>query len=282
MESIVLLIQCPDRRGIVAEVTAFVHEHGGNITGSNQHSTDPEGGRFFMRLEFCVDAQPDRAALEAEFSPLARKLEMTWRMHYASDIPRMALAVSKFDHCLLDLLYRVKSGDLRVSVHCVVSNHETARELVESYGIPFHHLPVTPESKRDQERHMLELVRDNSDFFVLARYMQILSRDFLENYGKDVINIHHSFLPSFMGANPYRQAYDRGVKLIGATAHYATTELDEGPIIEQAVGRVTHRDSPASLRRKGRALEQQALAYAIAAHVERRIIKYENKTIVFD
>ncbi len=281
MESIVLLFQCPDHQGIVAALTGFVHDAGGNITDSNQHSTGLTGGEFFMRLEFCME-RPDRAALEGGLDALARELNATMSaLHFASDPCRMAVAVSKFDHCLVDILYRVRSGELPVTIPLVVSNHETSRRIVEAEGIPFHHLPVTPDTKVEQEEAMRALIQESSDFLVLARYMQILSGDFLQHYGKPVINIHHSFLPSFMGANPYRQAYERGVKLIGATAHYATTDLDEGPIIEQAVGRVTHRDEPASLQRKGKSIEQQALARAIAAHAEHRIIRYHNKTVVF-
>ncbi len=178
------------------------------------------------------------------------------------------------------VLYRVSSGELRVVVPLVVSNHDVCRDLVEGYGIPFHHLPVTKETKPEQEARFLELVKESSDFFVLARYMQILSEDFLGAYGKHIINIHHSFLPSFKGADPYRQAYDRGVKIIGATAHFATTDLDEGPIIEQAVGRVTHKDDVAMLKQKGRDLEKQALAAAIRAYIEHRVIRFENKTVI--
>ena len=194
----------------------------------------------------------------------------------------MAVAVSKFDHCLVDLLYRWSSGEFRVEIPCVVSNHESARVLVERHGIPFVHLPVAEATRAEQEARMVEAISGPSDFLVLARYMQILSGDFLRAYAKDVINIHHSFMPSFKGANPYRQAFDRGVKLIGATAHYATTDLDEGPIIEQVVGRVTHRDTPETLREQGKSLEQRALAAAIKAHIEHRVIRYKNKTVVFE
>lgn len=282
MESLVLLIQCPDQRGIVARVTNFVLKWRGNITDSSQHSTDPDGGWFFMRLAFGVESAPDRDAIEADFGVLAEELNAEWRLHYASDVPRMAVAVSKFDHCLVDILYRVRSGELNVTIPYVVSNHETTRKIVEAECIPFYHFPVEKNAREEQERQLLEQIRESSDFLVLARYMQILSAEFLRQYNKPVINIHHSFLPSFMGANPYRQAYERGVKLIGATAHYATTDLDEGPIIEQVVGRVTHKDNAATLQRKGKTLEQRALASAIAAHVEHRVIRWGNRTIVFE
>ena len=282
MDTLVLLIQCPDHRGIVARVTRFVHGWGGNITDVNQHSTDPVNARFFMRLEFVIEEPLDHDRFESEFSVLAEELNAEWHLHYGSVVPRMAVAVSKFDHCLVDILYRVRSGELNVTIPMVISNHETTRKLVEAEGVPFHHLPVTKDTKADQEAQFLDLVRESSDFLVLARYMQILSGDFLEKYGKPVINIHHSFLPSFMGANPYRQAFERGVKLIGATAHYATTDLDEGPIIEQIVGRVSIKDDAASLQQKGKTIEQQALALAIAAHVEHRVLRWKNRTIVFE
>lgn len=281
MEKIILLIQCPDQHGIVAQVTQFISQQNGNITESNQHTTDLEGGRFYMRLAFMME-DADRTILEGAFTPLGKSLQAEWEFHFDSDVPRMAIAVSQHDHCLFDLLYRVSSDELRVKIPCVISNHETTRALVEQHGIPFHYIPVTKETKAESEQQILDLIGEHSDFLVMARYMQILSADFLGHYGKDVINIHHSFLPSFMGANPYRQAYERGVKIIGATAHYASMDLDEGPIIEQAVARVSHRDTVQTLKRKGRTLEQNALASAIHAHAEHRVIRHENKTIVFD
>ena len=281
-EDVVLLFQCPDRRGIVANLTELVFRHGGNITRSDQYTTDPEGGRFFMRLEFRLDHAPERAAVERDVAALATELDAGWRVHFKRELLRMAVAVSRYDHCLVDLLYRAGKGELRATIPCVVSNHDDMRPLVERHDIPFYHLPVAKETKTQQEKQVLEIIRDASDFLVLARYMQILSADFLRAYGKDVINIHHSFLPSFKGASPYRQAYERGVKLIGATAHYATTDLDEGPIIEQVVGRVTHKDTIDTLQQKGRNLEQRALAGAIEAHTEHRVIRFANKTIVFE
>lgn len=281
MEQAILLIQCPDGKGIVAKLSNFVFEHGANILSSYQYSTDPDGGRFFMRLKFVFDeAEIQRDDLEAGIAALARELDAAWELHFESRVMRMALAVSRFDHCLADLLYRVQSGELRVEVPLVVSNHEDTRELVERYGIPFHYLPVTKESRPEQEQQFLDLIRDTSDFLVLARYMQILSQDFLDGYGKAVINIHHSFLPSFKGANPYRQAHDRGVKIIGATAHFATVSLDEGPIIDQQVGRISHKDKVETLKQKGRDLEKLALASAIRMYLQHRVIRYENKTVV--
>lgn len=283
METAVILIQCPDRRGIVAGLSNFVFRYEGNIIDSDQYTTDPEGGRFFMRLEFSFDdAKLAKEPFEAEFAELAGSLEGTWAIHYGSTLMRMAVLCSKQDHCLLDVLHRQRTGELPVTIPMVVSNHADARELVEHYGIRFHHVPITKETKLDKELEILNLVRDETDFLVLARYMQILSEGFLAAYKKDIINIHHSFLPSFKGANPYKQAYDRGVKVIGGTAHFVTLELDEGPIIEQVVERVSHKDNIEDLKRKGKNLEKIALVNAIRAHIEHRVIRFENKTIVFD
>lgn len=280
MPKAVLLLQCPDRPGIVSRLSTLVYEHGGNILTSYQY-TDPDHGRFFIRLEFVFEeAEYPRDSLEQALAAAGQELDAQWDLHYAGRVMRMAVAVSRLDHCLADVLYRVHSGESQVDVPLVVSNHETVRGLAEGYGIPFHHVPVTQETKREQEARMAELLRDASDFLVLARYMQILSGEFLAAYGKDIINIHHSFLPSFKGADPYRQAYDRGVKIIGATAHFATTELDEGPIIAQVVGPVTHKDSVEDLKQKGRDLEKLALAEAIRLYIDHRVIRYRNKTII--
>lgn len=283
MERAVLLIQCPDRHGIISRLSGFVFDCGGNIVQSDQYTTDPDGGLFIMRLEFCwAEGSLSTEAMERGFAELATALGAQWEIHYGKTPVRMAVAVSRFDHCLVDLLYRVRHGELQVEIPCVVSNHETCREVVEREGIPFHYLPMTQETKAGQEAKMADLIRETSDFLAMARYMQILSDDFLRSYGKDVINIHHSFLPSFKGANPYRQAYDRGVKVIGATAHYASADLDEGPIIAQVVDSVTHRDNVESLKHKGRVLEQAALGKAIRAHSEHRVIRVANKTVVFE
>lgn len=282
MERGVLLIQCPDRPGLIARITEFVFSRGCNILNMHQHTTAETGGRFFMRLEFCwADRSLVHETLRENLAVLADTLDAAWEFFLDSEVMNMAIAVSKFDHCLLDLLYRVRIEEIRVHIPLVVSNHDTLREEVERHGIPFHHLPVTKDTKPEQQARMLELITPASDFLVMARYMQILSDDFLTTYDKDVINIHHSFLPSFKGANPYRQAYERGVKTIGATAHFASADLDEGPIIEQSVDRVSHSDTVEDLKRKGRTLEQTALSRAIHAYVEHRIIRYENRTIVF-
>lgn len=281
MQRAVLLWQCPDRPGIIARLSSLLFERSGNILSSDQYTTDATNGRFFIRVEFVFNEDRfTRAHLETALAKAAADLNADWRLHYEGTVLRMAIAVSRFDHCLADLLYRVRSGELRVDVPMVVSNHEAARGLVEGHGIPFHYLPVTNETRAAQEAKLLGLLRDTCDFLVLARYMQILSGQFLTTFGRDVINIHHSFLPSFKGADPYRQAYDRGVKIIGATAHFATTDLDEGPIIEQVVGRVSHKDTVEDLRQIGRDLEKAALASAIRMYVEHRVIRYRNKTII--
>ena len=282
-EKAVVLIQCPDQKGIIAQISGFVFEHGGNIIQSDQYTTDSENGRFFMRLEFCFDTGfVSSVQWEQEFGILAKKLDAQWTIHYSRTIPSMGILVSQHDHCLFDILYRWHSGELAVTIPCIISNHQNSRYIAERYGIPFYYLPVDAKNKVQQEERILDMLGTTTDFTILARYMQILSEHFLTAYSKDVINIHHSFLPSFMGAQPYKQAYDRGVKIIGATAHYVTARLDEGPIIEQAVERVTHRDNVESMMRKGKNLEKVALANAIRAHIEHRIIRYQNKTIVFD
>lgn len=282
METAILLIQCPDQKGIVAKISDFVFRYEGNIIQSDQHTTDPSNGTFFMRLEFFFDSHVvPKHHLEQEFSILARSLHAQWSIHYSGSKLKMGILVSKQDHCLIDILYRWKSGELQVDIPFVISNHMDAKETVDHYGLQFFHYPIQDGGKNQQEDQVISMVKEKSDFLILARYMQILSEDFLKTYDKDVINIHHSFLPSFKGANPYRQAYERGVKVIGATAHYVTGNLDEGPIIEQIVERVSHRDNIDALKRKGRNLEKLALANAVRAHIEHRIIRFQNKTIVF-
>lgn len=282
MEHAILLLQCPDQKGIVARVSEFIFRHDGNIINSDQYTTDPEGGRFFIRIEFYFDLlKTSRKSLQENLSAISDALSGVAELHFDDRPLRMGVLVSKQDHCLYDLLYLRRSGELSVEIPLVISNHEDCRALVESHGIPFHYLAVTKDTKASQEKRMVQLLEKTTDFLVLARYMQILSENFITAYGKDVINIHHSFLPGFKGANPYRQAYDRGVKLIGATAHYVTPQLDEGPIIEQVVDRVYYKDTVEELKRKGKNLEKLALANAIQAHVERRIIRMNPKTIVF-
>jgi len=278
-----LLISCPDRPGIVAAVSQFLYSHGANILDASQHSTDPKGGVFFMRMVFYLeDLDVTRPQFERAFAEVvARPFGMDWRVAYADRVKRMAVMVSKYDHCLLELLWRVRSGEFCVQIPFVLSNHDDLRGLTESFGLPFHHLSVTKDAKAEQEAWVLELLEGRVDFIVLARYMQILSPAFVARYPTRILNIHHSFLPAFVGANPYKRAYERGVKLIGATAHYVTDDLDEGPIIEQDVARVSHRESVEELVQKGRELERIVLSRAVRAHLEDRVLVYGNKTIVF-
>jgi formyltetrahydrofolate deformylase len=278
-----LLISCPDRRGIVAAVTRFLFEHGANVLDAAQHTTDPEGGTFFMRLEFHLDGlDVGREQLERAFAEaVAQELAMDWSIAYATPRKRMAILVSREDHCLLDLLWRWRSGDLDADVGLVISNHRDVEQDVASFGVPFAHVPFTRETKPAAEAALLERLADAFDLVVLARWMQILSGGFLDAVGAPLINIHHSFLPAFAGADPYRRASERGVKIIGATAHYVTEELDAGPIIEQDVARVSHSDDIPALVRIGRDIERTVLARAVRAHVADRVLVHENKTVVF-
>jgi len=278
-----LLIACPDRPGIVSAVTTFLFQHGVNITELDQHSTDPEGGRFFLRLEFQTPhLDLSREALAGAFrEAVAEKFAMDWHISYAADRPRMAVLVSRHDHALMELLWRWQRGELRVDIPLVISNHADLREAVERFGVRFEHVSIDAANHAQAEMQMLQLLRGQTDLIVLARYMRILSAEFVAHYPSRIINIHHSFLPAFAGADPYRQAYERGVKLIGATAHYVTADLDQGPIIEQDTARVSHRDEVLDLRGLGRDLERQVLARAVRWHVEDRIIVNGNKTIVF-
>lgn len=277
-----LLITCPDRPGIVAAVSNFLFNHGANITALDQHSTDPEGGLFFMRLEFQTPhLDVSREILEKAFAErVAARFEMNWRIAYAADLKKVAILVSKYDHALLELLWRHSNRELPCTITQVISNHPDLRPEVERFGIPYHHVPVEKDRKEEAEAQILHLLGD-TDLVVLARYMQILTPQFVARYPHRIINIHHSFLPAFVGANPYKQAYMRGVKIIGATAHYVTEELDQGPIIEQDVVRVSHRHDVADLVRLGRDLERNVLARAVQWHLEDRIIVYGNKTVVF-
>jgi len=280
MKTIILLFQCHDQKGIVAKVSDFVFTNDGNIVTADQYSTDPEGGHFFLRVEFFIDeAVHNKKILEEAFSPVAQAFSADWSMYYKDDELRMGILASKTDHCLVDLLYLWKSGDINVTIPFVISNYEDHRALVESYDIPFYCIPVTKDENKENE--ILEKACETSDFLVLARYMQVLTPHFLKTYGKDIINIHHSFLPSFKGRDPYQQAFERGVKVIGATSHFATETLDDGPIISQIVESVSHKDSPVDLSRKGKNLEKRALSQALHNYIDYRIIKYKNKTIVF-
>lgn len=276
-----LLITCADRPGVVAAVSQLLYEQGANVVDSDQH-TEPDDLRFFMRLEFDLpELQVRLPALEQTFRPVAERFGMQWQLTPAARAKRMVILVSKQDHCLQELLWLWKKGELEADIPFVLSNHPDAREVVAPFGVPYHHLPVTADTKPQAEAAALELLKDKADLIVLARYMQILSGDFIDRFGRPIINIHHSFLPAFIGANPYAQAHARGVKLIGATAHYVTADLDAGPIIEQDVHRVGHRDSVADMVRIGRRMERMVLARAVSWHLEDRVLTHGNKTVVF-
>lgn len=279
-----LLISCPDRPGIVAAVSRFLFERGANVVHSDQHSTSVEGGAFFMRTDFALPNLEARGVeIEHEFeADVAQRFDMDWRLAYSGRLKRLAIMVSREDHCLLELLWHWRAGDLRAEIAMVISNHPTLRQTVEGWGIPFHYVSVDRGRKDEAERRQLALLEGRADTVVLARYMQIVSGAFIARYPNNIINIHHSFLPAFVGARPYEQAYSRGVKLIGATAHYVTQELDAGPIIEQGVERVDHRHDVADLRRIGRMIERFVLARAVSWHVDDRVIVHGNKTVVFD
>jgi len=277
-----LLISCPDQPGIVASVSRFLYEHGANIITSDQHSTDPRGGTFFMRIEFDLPELDRREEeLKRNFAEIARYYQMEWKLTLASRLKRMAIFVSREDHCLLELLWQWRAGDFVSDIAMVISNHPDLRDIVEQWNIPFHHIPVDRDNKPAAERRQFELMEGAVDLVVLARYMQILSPEFVAKYRNNIINIHHSFLPAFVGAKPYERAYERGVKLIGATSHYVTEDLDEGPIIEQDVHRVDHSHNAADLKRVGRYVERTVLARAVKWHLEDRIIVHGNKTVVF-
>jgi formyltetrahydrofolate deformylase len=277
-----LLISCADRPGIVAAVAGFLGGVGANIVQSDQYSTDPEGGSFFMRVEFALEGLAERRAeIELGLAEVASRFGMDWRIWYAAERKRVALFVSRYEHCLLDLLWRWRRGELDCDIPLVVSNHPDLREDVSMFGVRYVHIPVERDRKEEAEERMLDLIAGEYDLIVLARYMQILSRDFLERAGAPVINIHHSFLPAFAGADPYARARERGVKLIGATAHYVTEELDGGPIIEQDTARVTHRDSTEVLTRVGGDIERAVLARAVGWHLEDRVIVAGSRTVVF-
>ena len=278
-----LLVGCPDRKGIVASLAQLLYGHGANILDSDQHS-DPVEGQFFQRIRFDLSTlTTDRIALENGILEVAERFKMDWRLAYGNRTRRVAIFASKHTHCLYDLLIRYRAGELACEVAMVVSNHADAAAIAQHFEVPFHHLPITAEGRVGQEAAAIELVeRAGVDLIVLARYMQILSPEFVARFPSRIINIHHSFLPAFVGANPYRQAYVRGVKLIGATSHYVTADLDQGPIIEQATIRCSHRDTVDDLVRKGKDLEKIVLAAAVRWHLDDRVLVYAGKTVVFD
>ncbi|MEO1956715.1 MAG: formyltetrahydrofolate deformylase [Methylophilaceae bacterium] len=278
-----LLITCPDAKGIVATVANFLHQHDANILHADQHQ-DAENNLFLMRVEWDLDQFGlDETVFGQGFETIATQFSMQWQLKLSTNKPRLALMVSQYDHCLADLLHRHQQGELACEIPLIISNHWDAKVLADFYGIDFHHVPVTKDTKIEAENKQFALFDSyNIDLIVLARYMQILSSNFVAQYPKMIINIHHSFLPAFIGAKPYHRAFERGVKLIGATAHYVTEDLDEGPIIEQDIARVSHRDQVEGLLQKGRDLERIVLSRAVRWHIDNRVLTYANKTVVFD
>lgn len=282
-DRVILTGHCEDREGIVATITQWIAKHSGNILHLDQH-VDPKTNRFFIRINWDLSASSiPKEDIEAKFrADVANSLKLDWSLHYTDRKPRMAIFVSQLGHCLWDLLARYESGEWNVEIPLIVSNHEKFQYVAKQFGIPFHLFPITKENKAEQEAKKLAILKEQKiDFIVLARYMQILSNDLVSQYPNQIINIHHSFLPAFAGAKPYHRAHERGVKLIGATAHYVTAELDEGPIIEQDCSRVSHRDSVEDMIRKGCDLEKIVLANAIYLHLNRQLIVHGNRTVVF-
>lgn len=278
-----LLIRCEDRPGIVSAVSTFLHKNNANIIESNQYSSDPENGTFFLRIEFHLDDLNDkRQELEQQFSEIATTYSMDYRFTYGSVRKKAAIFVSQEPHALVELLWEWQNGDLPMDIEAVISNHEIAREMVEALSIPYHYIPANKDIRKEVEAEQVRLMEQyDIDILILARYMQILTPEFVERFENRIINIHHSFLPAFIGARPYERAFHRGVKLIGATSHYVTNDLDEGPIIEQDIERVDHRNSIADLKKIGQQIERRVLARAVKWHLEDRVIVEGNKTIVF-
>ncbi len=277
-----LLISCPDQKGLVAKLANFIYTYGGNIVHADQHR-DEAAGLFLSRIEWQLEGfQLGRELVGPAFGAIAAPLNATWRLHFSDTVPKLAIWVSKQDHCLLDLLWRHRAGEFSADIPLIISNHDKLRPIAEQFGIDYHHLPITSDTKSQQEQAQLELLsRHKIDLVVLAKYMQVLSPSFLDVF-PTVINIHHSFLPAFMGANPYQRAFERGVKIIGATGHYVTPDLDAGPIIEQDIVRISHRDGVKDLIRKGKDLERMVLARAVRLHLQNRTLVYGNRTVVFE
>jgi formyltetrahydrofolate deformylase len=277
-----LVISCPDQRGLVAKFANFIYANGGNITHADQH-TDFEAGLFLTRIEWQLKGfNLPKDVITPAFNAIAQPLNAKWELHFSDTLPRIAIWVSRQDHCLFDLIWRHRAKEFHAEIPLIMSNHPDLQPIVEQFGIDYHYLPITKENKQEQEAKQLELLHEYKiDLVVLAKYMQIVSADFIEKFPQ-IINIHHSFLPAFIGANPYHRAFERGVKIIGATAHYATADLDAGPIIEQDVVRVSHRDEVNDLIRKGKDLERIVLARAVRLHLQNRVLVYGNRTVVFE
>jgi len=281
--SAILLVSCPDRKGVVATIADFIYRHNGNILFADEHA-DEDSNLFLMRVEFDhSEFSFEITQFAARFSPIAKEFQMDWRLAHSTDRPRVAIFVSKYDHCLQDLLYRHQNGELRCEIPLIISNHPDNQRIADFYHVPYMVVPISRENKREAEQKELALIREHEcNLVVLARYMQVLSTEFTAAIGtQNLINIHHSFLPAFIGSRPYHQAFQRGVKLIGATAHYVTEVLDDGPIIEQDVVRIYHRDTIEDLIQKGRDIEKVVLSRAVRWHVENRVLLYGNKTVVF-
>lgn len=278
-----LLVSCPDRRGLVAKIANFIYANGGNIIHADHH-TDFAAGLFLTRIEWQLEGfNLPREFIAPAFNAIAQPLQAKWQLHFSDTVPRIAIWVSRQDHCLFDLMWRQRAKEFSSEIALIISNHPHLEDVAAQFGIKYYHVPITKDNKLEQEAKQLELLEQyNIDLIVLAKYMQILSPEFIAKFPKSIINIHHSFLPAFVGANPYHQAYERGVKIIGATAHYVTSELDAGPIIEQDVVRVSHRDDVADLIRKGKDLERVVLARAVRLHLQNRVLVYGNRTVVFE
>lgn len=278
-----LLISCADKKGITAAVSNFIYQNGGNIIHADQH-TDLEKNVLLQRMEWEMDGfKLKKEEVAQKFAPIAKKFRMDWCVNFSTDIPRMAVVVSKIEHCLYDILARYRMGEFKAQIPLIISNHRTLEKAAKDFGADFFHFPVSARTRARQEEGIIQKLEEYKiDLMILARYMQVLSEDFIRRYPNKTINIHHSFLPSFAGAGAYARAYERGVKIIGATAHYVTRELDAGPIIEQDVVRISHRDSVANIVRKGKDLEKVVLARAINLHLNNRVLVYGNKTVVFD
>ncbi|MEQ1668335.1 MAG: formyltetrahydrofolate deformylase [Sulfuriferula sp.] len=279
----ILLISCPDQKGLVAAIADFLYQHNANILHADQHQ-DAELGLFLMRVEWDLAGfDLDLLNFDTAFAPIVTRFQMQWRLASSGHRPRLAIFVSRYDHCLADLLYRYQAGEFNCDIPIIISNHTDTKWLADAYNIPFQHIAINKDNKADAEATQLAILRHHHiDFIVLARYMQVLSQDFIRHYPNRIINIHHSFLPAFHGAKPYHRAFERGVKLIGATSHYVTEILDDGPIIEQDVARISHRDDLDDLIRRGADLEKIVLSRAVRWHIENRVLLYANKTVVFD
>lgn len=281
LDTAILLVSCPDQQGLVAKIANFIYANGGNIIHADHH-TDLEAGLFLSRIEWQLQGfNLPRDLIARAFDAIAQPLEANWQLHFSDTIPKVAIWVSQQDHCLYDLLWRIQAKELKAEVGLIISNHEKLKPIADQFNIEFHHLPVTKENKKEQELKQLEILKNaNIDLVILAKYMQVLSPEFIKKFPQ-VINIHHSFLPAFIGAKPYHQAYRRGVKIIGATAHYVTEDLDAGPIIEQDVVKISHRDTVQDLIRKGKDLEKIVLARGVRLHLQHRVLVYGNRTVVF-